>query len=153
MFSPVTRYLVPVLLSGFLASTPTIASSEAESSIQTLLQEFLAGASVYDRAMHSRFWAEDLVYTSSSGARYGKQTILDGLDDAPAPDPRAPVYTADQVQIKMLEQGVAVLTFRLVATPQEGSASYYLNTGVFEYHDDEWRASTWQATRVPPLGE
>ncbi|HWW74504.1 MAG TPA: hypothetical protein VNZ44_03860, partial [Pyrinomonadaceae bacterium] len=40
-----------------------------------LLNEFLAGAGRNDAAAHERFWAEDLVYTGSSGRRVGKADI------------------------------------------------------------------------------
>src|SRR5215471_3592019 len=41
-----------------------------------LLRDFLAGASRNDTAIHDRFWADDLIYTSSSGRRLGKEEIL-----------------------------------------------------------------------------
>ena len=37
-----------------------------------LLQDFLAGAGRNDAAMHERFWADDLIYTSSAGRQIGK---------------------------------------------------------------------------------
>ncbi|MFK8040869.1 nuclear transport factor 2 family protein [Congregibacter sp.] len=130
-----------------LNSASVFADDRAE--LQALLDEFLAGASVNDAAMHERFWSEDLVYTSSSGARYGKATILDGMGEAAAPDEESAVYTSDQVDIRILAEEIAIVTFRLVATSPEGAVDYYLNTGVFERSAGEWRASTWQATRVP----
>jgi hypothetical protein len=68
-------------------------------------------------------------------------------DDAPA------VYSADQVQIRHLADDIAVVTFRLVATPATGPVAYFLNTGIFQKRQGEWRASTWQATRVPPADD
>src|ERR1700688_2856932 len=41
-----------------------------------LLKDFLAGASRNDAAMHDRFWADDLIYTSSAGRRMGKADIM-----------------------------------------------------------------------------
>ena len=49
-----------------------------------LLHEFLAGASRDDAAMHDRFWAEDLIYTGSSGRRIGKDEDT-GLTEVSAP--------------------------------------------------------------------
>lgn len=145
-----------------LLLAPTAVFADEADTIRELLDRFLAGASVDDAAMHQRFWADDLVYTSSSGARYGKQEIMQGMrspdtDDAEGgevegDDPPA-VYSADQVQIRLLADNIAVVTFRLVATPAAGPVDYFLNTGVFQQHGDEWRASIWQATRVPSAGD
>src|ERR1044071_7958231 len=44
------------------AQTPTDAAE-----LTNLLIAFLAGASRHDAAVHDRFWAEDLLYTGSSG--------------------------------------------------------------------------------------
>jgi hypothetical protein len=155
------RYVLSVWFALLLA--PTAVLGDELETIRELLDRFLAGASVDDAAMHQRFWAEDLVYTSSSGARYGKPQIMQGMrspdpdeaegsedgesNDAPA------VYSADQVQIRLLADDIAVVTFRLVATPDSGPVDYFLNTGVFQRRDGQWRASTWQATRVPPADD
>src|SRR5215470_9068643 len=49
-----------------------------------LLKEFLAGPSQNDAATHDRFWAEDLIYTGSSGRRIGKADIMRDMRSAPA---------------------------------------------------------------------
>jgi hypothetical protein len=41
-----------------------------------LVKEFLEGASRNDAAVHDRFWADDLIYTGSSGRRIGKADIM-----------------------------------------------------------------------------
>ncbi|WP_439105857.1 nuclear transport factor 2 family protein [Congregibacter sp.] len=143
MFRQIGLSLVMLLILGSVSVT-----ADDRSEIAALLDEFLAGASVNDVAMHERFWADDLVYTSSSGARYGKQTILDGMSEAPASDEAPAVYTSDQVNIRILGRDIAVVTFRLVSTSEDGTVDYYLNSGVFERADSEWRASTWQATHA-----
>ncbi|EED33731.1 conserved hypothetical protein [gamma proteobacterium NOR5-3] len=130
-----------------LSAVPAFADDHSE--LAGLVDEFLQGASVNDADMHRRFWSDDLVYTSSSGARYGKQKILAGMSEAPDPDEETAVYSADQVNIRLLADDVAVVTFRLVATSSDDSVDYFLNTGVFERIDGQWQASTWQATVVP----
>jgi len=115
--------------------------------LQALLDEFMIGASRNDRATHERFWADDLVYTSSSGERFGKQHILDGLADSEDSTEDAAEYRATEVNIRLLDSDVAVITFVLVADLPEQQRLHYLNTGVFTRHGDSWRASTWQATR------
>src|SRR5437588_12636206 len=80
-----------------------------------LLKEFLAGASRNDAAMHDRFWADDLIYTGSSGRRVGKADIMRGVRSAPAPKPRGltTTYSAEDIRIRQYGD-VAVVAFRLI---------------------------------------
>jgi hypothetical protein len=110
-----------------------------------LLHEFMAGASNNDAAVHDRFWDDELVYTSSGGARFGKPEIMSGLR-GPA-GPGGIEYTAEEIDVR-LHGEVAVITFRLVATQADQARQEYFNTGVFRMRDGHWRAVTWQATRV-----
>jgi ketosteroid isomerase-like protein len=113
--------------------------------LRTLLHEFMAGASRDDAAVHDRFWDETLVYTSSAGARFGKAEIMAGLQ-APA-GPGGVEYTAEDIDVR-LHGDLAVITFRLVGAEADGTRQEYLNTGVFQLRDRQWRAITWQATRA-----
>lgn len=144
----VTRALV---LWAFL-SCPAWAATADETLIQ-LLDDFLAGASRNDMAMHDRFWSEDLVYTSSSGARFGKAEIMapkDSAEDAAAADEPAMVYGREALLVRVYDD-TAVVTFRLVGTTQTEppSVAKFHNTGVFLLRDGEWRAVAWQATKMP----
>lgn len=124
-----------------------------EAELHELLDTFLAGASTDNAAMHDRFWADDLVYTSSSGERFGKAEIMDGLGDAtPEEDPAGPDYRAEDVEIRVFDD-FAVVTFRLVASLFGDTAIEYFNTGVFQRRDGAWKAFTWQATRIPVADE
>jgi hypothetical protein len=123
-------------------------ASGDEEQLEAVLHEFMAGASANDPAAHDRFWAEELVYTSSSGARFGKADIMSGFDEA-EPGPQT-FYTAEEVRVQLYGE-LAVVTFRLVGTTQENPpvVSRYYNTGTFLKRDDEWRAVAWQATKIP----
>jgi ketosteroid isomerase-like protein len=118
-----------------------------------LVREFLAGASRNDAAVHDRFWADDLVYTGSSGRRVGKVDILKDVRSAPPPrsgDP-ATTYTAEEVRVQQYGD-TAVVAFRLVGTTERGGRSEvarFLNTGTFRRRDGRWQAVAWQATRLP----
>jgi ketosteroid isomerase-like protein len=125
-----------------LSVTPPLAAEEA--ALAALLDAFLEGASRSDRATHQRFWAEDLIYTSSAGRRFGKAEILAGLPSAPAPGPVR--YGAEALTIRV-EGDIAVVTFRLLAEQEDGSRETFLNTGVLRKREGEWRAFAWQATR------
>jgi len=122
-----------------------------------LLNEFLAGAGRNDPSAHERFWAEDLIYTGSSGRRRGKADIMRDVRSAPAPKPGDPVtvYTAEDVRIQQYGD-TAVVAFRLVGTTARGGAtevSKFLNTGTFLRRGGRWQAVSWQATRLPRAEE
>lgn len=122
-----------------------------------LLQDFLAGAGKNDAAMHDRFWADELVYTSSSGRRMGKADIMKEVraDSAPKADEPPTVYTAEDIRIQQYGD-TAIVAFRLVATADEKgkpTVNQYLNTGTFLKRNGEWRAVAWQATVLPKKEE
>ena len=114
-----------------------------------MLDEFLANAGV--AAAHERFWADDLVYTSSRGTRTTKAEIMAGFgaEEDGADGEAAPVYSADDVKLKIYGT-TAVVAFRLVATPADDSAVLnYFNTGTFLKRDGVWQVVAWQATAIP----
>jgi ketosteroid isomerase-like protein len=118
-----------------------------------LLNEFLAGAGRNDAAVHDRFWAEDLIYTGSSGRRVGKADIMRDVRSAPAPKPGDPstVFTAEDVRVQQYGD-TAVVAFRLVAKTVRGGTtevSKFLNTGTFHRRAGKWQAVGWQATKMP----
>jgi len=136
----------------FLMASPLVQASPDEAQLTQFLNDFMAGASVDDKAAHDRFWAEELVYTSSSGERFGKAEIMSGFDDAAEPAEAGPStqYTAEDVRIQLYGE-TAVVTFRLVGKSQEVPpvVSQYFNTGTFLKREDEWQAVAWQATKIP----
>ncbi len=118
-----------------------------------LLNEFLAGASRSDPAVHDRFWADDLIYTRSAGRRLSKADILRDVRSAPAPKPSDPTttYTAEDVRIQQYGD-TAIVAFRLVGVTKNGSdtqTSQNLNTGTFVKRDGKWQVVAWQSTRMP----
>src|ERR1044071_7019191 len=90
-----------------------------------LLNDFLAGASRTDAAVHERFWADDLIYTRSAGRRVNKSEVMHDVRSTPAPKPTDPktVYTAEDIQIQQYGN-TAVVAFRLVATTESGGATH-----------------------------
>jgi len=144
--------LVPIAvlaLAGVLEAGP--AADEAE--LTRLLREFLAGASRNDVAAHERFWAEDLIYTGSSGKRIGKADILADVraPQGPHPAESATAYTAEDIRIQQYGD-TAIVAFRLVGTNDSGGRTQvtrYLNTGTFLRRKGTWQAVSWQATKAP----
>lgn len=141
------------LLSLF-AVTPAQAGPDQDELTQ-MLNEFLAGASVNDAAAHDRFWAEELVYTSSRGLRFGKAEIMKGMsaDAEPSEDEPAVVYSAEDIRIMQFGT-TAVVAFRLLGTTQDDpdQVLQYFNTGTFIKRKGEWRVVAWQATVIPEEG-
>lgn len=146
LFSSVVVMLFAVY--GLQAQT----SSDA-AELTKLLNEFLAGASRNDAAMHDRFWAEDLIYTRSSGQRVSKADIMRDLRSASPPKTANPpaIYSAEDVRIQQYGD-TAIVAFRLVSkTEKDGKTQVAnnLNTGTFLKRNGEWQAVSWQSTRMP----
>ncbi len=142
--------LLVILLSSLqLIFTPVFTDNKDDHQpLHALLDEFMLGASSNDRATHERFWADDLIYTSSSGERFGKQHIMDNLAAAAGSAEPTAQYRATEVNIRLLSDSMAVITFVLVADLPDQTRQQYLNTGLFERDNGEWRASVWQATKA-----
>jgi len=146
-----------ICLTALLLSSATVqaqsGSAPATQELTELLHEFMAGASVNDAEMHDRFWAEDLIYTSSSGERFGKATIMEGLQNNDSSEPEAPetVYSAEEIKIQQYGN-VAVVAFKLVGKTKTATGTEkqeYLNSGTFVKRNGLWRVVNWQATKVP----
>lgn len=122
-----------------------------------LLNDFLAGAGRNDAAMHERFWADDLIYTSSAGRRIGKTDIMKEVraEGPPKPGDESTVYTAEEIRIQQYGD-TAIVAFRLVGTTDKAgkkTVNNYLNTGTFLKRDGKWQAVAWQATVMPKKEE
>ncbi len=117
-----------------------------------LVNDFLAAAD--QEAVHETFWADDLVYTSSAGLRFGKAEIMEGFaaaNDTDANKAAEPVFVYSSKDMKVgVYDDAAVVTFRLVGMPSDGSANlHFYNTGTFLKRDGAWQAVAWQATKIP----
>ena len=133
----------------------TTAPDSAE--LTKLLKEFLDGASRNDAAIHERFWADDLIYTGSTGRRIGEAELMNGVRSAPAPKPDDPktTYSAEDIRIQQYEN-TAIVAFKLVAvTDKDGKkeTSNYFNTGTFLKRKGKWQVVAWQATKIPNAEE
>jgi hypothetical protein len=144
-------HTLPFLLTlALLATSPAAKDGPA---LTAMLTEFLAGASRNDAAVHDRFWAEDLIYTGSSGRRIGKADIMKDVRSAPAPAPTDPktVYSAEDIRIQQYGKA-ALVAFRLVATTvgsDSTTVARYFNSGMFIQRGGRWQVVGWQATKIP----
>jgi hypothetical protein len=155
ILSPVTKAVLLLVV----VMAPSVAFAGDKEDLAALLDEFLAGASVGDAEVHDNFWADNLVYTSSSGTRTDKATILAGMrqaaEDAGVDNGPELVYSAEEVEIDLYGD-MAVVAFKLVGTPQHtknAPVDYYFNTGTFLKRGEQWQAVAWQATRIPPVAD
>jgi hypothetical protein len=120
--------------------------------LTTMLHDFLAGSG--EKQIHQDFWAEELVYTSSNGTRFGKADIMANFaaakdEESEEADGPATVYSGEDVQVQVYGT-TAIVAFKLVGTNADGSiAQTYFNTGTFLKRDGTWKAVAWQATMIP----
>ena len=147
-FKIVRRLIVVILLMSAVGSVSAADSDD----IEAMLHEFMAAAHL--EPAHATFWAEDLIYTSSDGSRFGKAEIMADFDGAQGSDEApAMVYSGEDVTIRVFDD-TAVATFKLVGTPTDKSTDevvlYYFNTGTFLKRDGVWQVVAWQATKIPP---
>jgi ketosteroid isomerase-like protein len=150
-----------LLLAAVLLMLPLGLSAQTtpdSAELTRLLKEFLAGASRNDAAIHDRFWADDLIYTGSTGRRRGKVELMRDVRSAPAPKPGDPtgIYTAEDIRIQQYGN-TAVVAFRLVGTTEKDGKKdtmNFLNSGTFLKRAGKWQVVNWQATRIPrPIEE
>ena len=147
------RILSTVIVMLMLTSGVHAQTAPDAAALTSLLKEFLDGASRNDAAMHDRFWAEDLIYTGSSGRRIGKADILRDQRSAPASKSAdsATAYSAEDIRIQQYGT-TAIVAFRLVGTTRRDGkteTANYLNTGTFLKRNGKWQVVSWQATRMP----
>src|SRR5688500_14243591 len=150
VMKPILSVMLVVLIVACGAFAQT-ASDAAE--LTKLLNDFLAGASRNDPAVHDRFWADDLIYTRSAGRRVSKADVMRDVRSAPAPKPSDPktVYTAEDVRIQQYGD-TAVVAFRLVSTTETGGTrqvANVLNGGTCVKRDGKWQVVNWQSARMP----
>ena len=144
-------YFQACLLAMALMTAPVAAMADVDE-LTAMLHEFLTNS---DKASaHERFWAEDLVYSSSSGLRFGKADIMQGFEGAEESDePPAVIYSGEEVDVRLYGD-MAVVAFKLVGAASDGSQTlYYYNTGTFLKRDGVWKVVAWQATKIPPAGD
>jgi len=143
------KKLLSVTVLFLLATTVSAQTAPDAAELTKLLNDFLAGASRNDVAVHERFWADDLIYTRSAGRRVNKAEVMHDVRSAPAPKPTDPktIYTAEDIRIQQYGDA-AVVAFRLVATTEKSVANL-LNSGTFVKRNGKWQVVNWQSTRMP----
>jgi hypothetical protein len=140
------RLLLSMLLVAPLLVTPVSALADDKAELRALLHEFLAGATRNDAAIHNKYWADELIYTSSGGTRFGKAELMQGVSSRGMlkPDEIETIYSSEDERI-MQYGDTAVVAFVLVAK-SGADTKRYLNSGTFVKRNGQWQAVNWQAT-------
>lgn len=142
------KFFLFITLSTFL-SFQTVFSQKVDTRehLIQMLHTFMEGASNNDKHTHENFWAEDLIYTSSNGTRFGKAQIMAGFENESEVS-HAPktIYTAEEIQINMYDD-IAVVAFKMKGTTGV-DVQYYFNSGTFLKRDGRWQVVNWQATKI-----
>jgi hypothetical protein len=150
MKTPLLACLVLWSALGVRAADPGAPASPVV--IRELLSDFLTHNS--DPARHEAFWADEVVYTSATGAVRTKPDLMAAVRRATTgaakkPAGPAPIYTAEDIVIRPYD-GFAALTFRLVARSADGTVDTYRDSGTLIFRDGRWQVITWQATKIAP---
>lgn len=119
-------------------------SDEVE--LKKMLHTFMDGASKNDSLIHANFWAEDLIYSSSNGTRFGKKEIMNSFHSNKETKIESPstIYTAEEIIIQQYEN-TAIVAFKMKAD-SDSTIQYYLNSGTFLKRNGKWQVVNWQAT-------
>ncbi len=143
------KKLASITLLLLLATSVSAQTAPDAAELTKLLNDFLAGASRNDVAVHESFWADDLIYTRSAGRRVNRAEVMHDVRTTPAPKPTDPktIYTAEDIRIQQYGD-TAVVAFRLVATTEKSVANL-LNSGTFVKRNGRWQVVNWQSTRMP----
>ena len=114
--------------------------------LEQMLHTFMDGASKNDSLIHANFWAEDLIYTSSNGTRFGKKKIMNSFNSNQETKIESPstIYTAEEIIIQQYEN-TAIVAFKMKAI-SDSTIQYYLNSGTFLQRNGKWQVVNWQAT-------
>jgi ketosteroid isomerase-like protein len=156
--------LLPAISSGLLAqaSTAPVVQAAAVNAHDTaitreltqMVRDFLADVPKGDRKTFETFFADDVIYTRSTGVTVGKAEILKNIGARATSQPQAR-FEADGFTVHPYGDA-AVVNFRLVmhdVADGKPVTVYFRNTGSFLKRHGRWQVVAWQATRVPEAAE
>jgi len=118
-----------------------------------MLQQFMHDAARGNAAGFDSFFADDVIYTRSTGAVITKADIMKSLRGSGPVLETTTTYSAEDITIH--EYGdTAIVAFRLVKHDEHSAGkpptlTNYRNTGTFIRRGGHWQAVSWQSTIVP----
>lgn len=156
--------LLPAISSGILMhkrsiTPPAQATVSAKDTaiagqLTQMVRDFLADVPKGDRKVFDNFFADDVIYTRSTGLTVDKAEILKNIGVRAVNEPEA-TFAADGFTVHPYGD-TAVVNFRLVmhnVINGKPATVYFRNTGTFLKRTGKWQVVAWQATRVPEAAE
>ena len=148
----IARVLATILLAVWAAGAQGPAESPAARELTGLLRQFLDDAGNGNRAGFERFFADDVIYTRSTGVVTNKPEILKNVGNLKPTAESKTTYSAEDISVHSYTE-TAVVAFRLIARTEhsDGKAetAHYRNTGTFLRRNGRWQVVAWQSTKVP----
>jgi ketosteroid isomerase-like protein len=157
---------LPAIATGALAQSGKITipqhsaitmSAEETATVQQvtqLVRDFLAAVPKGEKQTFDNFFADDVIYTRSTGVTVTKADVIKNIGVRATNEPQA-TFEADDFTVHPYG-GTAVVNFRLVMhniVDGKQTTSYFRNTGTFLWRNHKWQVIAWQATKVPPAAE
>lgn len=134
------------MLSVMALPSTVLADDNAE--LTALLTVFLDGATRNDANIHEQFWADELIYTSSAGKRFGKAELMQGVRSRGELSATEVDMQYRSEDVRIMQYGdTAVVAFILVGQTTDDTVRF-LNSGTFVKRAEKWQAVNWQATRL-----
>jgi len=115
-----------------------------------MLRDFLAAVASGNKQVFESFFADDVIYTSSTGVTMDKSEVMKTIG-VHAENGSKATYRAEDITVHPYES-IVVVNFRMVMDDEnEGQreTAYFRNTGTFLKRDGEWQVVAWHATKMP----
>jgi ketosteroid isomerase-like protein len=153
MFRAKSLIMIPclVLMPAAIAQAPAESATARE--LTAMVAQFLHDAARGNPAGFDSFFADDVIYTRSSGVVITKADIMKSLGTRGPVLESTTTYSAEDVTAH--EYGdTAIVNFRLVSHTENSagkppSNAYYRNTGTFLKRNGRWQVVAWQSTIIP----
>lgn len=144
-----TTYIkLAMLLLATLLLLPGQLLADDKAELTALLSEFLDGATRNDPVIHNKYWADELIYTSSAGKRFGKAELMASVSGRGELKPAEIGMRYSSEDLQILQYGdTAIVAFTLVGQ-SDSETLRFLNSGTFVKRNGQWQAVNWQATRL-----
>jgi ketosteroid isomerase-like protein len=116
-----------------------------------MLRDFLAAVAHGDKKVFEKFFADDVIYTSSTGVMMDKSEVMRTIG-AHAENGSKATYRAEDITVHPYESTV-VVNFRMVMDDENDGqcqTAYFRNTGTFLKRNGEWQVVAWHATSASP---
>jgi hypothetical protein len=116
-----------------------------------MLRDFLVAVAQGDKKVFEKFFADDVIYTSSTGVTMDKAEVMRTIGSHAENGSKA-TYRAEDIKVHPYDSTV-VVNFRMVMDDEndgQRETACFRNTGTFLKRNGQWQAVAWQATKTAP---